>query len=174
MQEVGAGRELVPASILGEKSRASELRDTVADPNYVTVDASRDRLELANRAGALEEALDVAETIEAQNSLERMLAHQLAASHRSSMKMTEQLNASLGRMTHGYAEDRERANVQVTRLAGAIARMNGSFQTGLLTLQKLRTGGRQEVHVIRQQVQVNEGGQALIAGTVPPARDADV
>jgi hypothetical protein len=50
--------------------------------------------------------------------------------------------------------------------------MNGSFQTGLLTLQKLRMGGRQEVHVIRQEVQVNEGGQALIAGTVPGPRDA--
>ena len=52
MTEPGAGRELVPASILGENSRALELRDTVADPNYVTVDASRDRLELANQAAA--------------------------------------------------------------------------------------------------------------------------
>ena len=159
MTELGAGRELVPASILGENSRALELRDTVADPNYVTVDASRDRLELANQAGCLEEALDAAETIDAQNSLEKMLAHQLAASHRSSMKMTEQLNACLGRMNHGYAE---RACVQATRLAGAIARMNGSYQSGVLTLQKLRTGGRQTVVV--QHVNVNDGGQALVAG----------
>jgi hypothetical protein len=49
--------------------------------------------------------------------------------------------------------------------------MNGSFQTGMVTLQKLRTGGRQEVHVIRQEVQVNEGGQAVIAGTIPHPRD---
>jgi hypothetical protein len=84
MTDVGAGRELVPSSMLGENSRALELRDTVDDPNYVTVDASRDRLELANQAGCLEEALDAAETIDAQNSLEKMLAHQLAASHRSS------------------------------------------------------------------------------------------
>ena len=159
MTEPGAGRELVPASILGENSRALELRDTVADPNYVTVDASRDRLELANQAGCLEEALDAAETIDAQNSLEKMLAHQLAASHRSSMKMTEQLNACLGRMNQGYAE---RACVQATRLAGAIARMNGSYQSGVLTLQKLRTGGRQTVVV--RHVNVNDGGQALVAG----------
>ena len=75
----------------------------------MTVDASRDRLELANQAGCLEEALDAAETIDAQNSLEKMLAHQLAASHRSSMKMTEQLNACLGRMNQGYAERDVRA-----------------------------------------------------------------
>ena len=75
------------------------------------------------------------------------------------MKMTEQLNACLGRMNQGYAE---RACVQATRLAGAIARMNGSYQSGVLTLQKLRTGGRQTVVV--QHVNVNDGGQALVAG----------
>jgi hypothetical protein len=37
-------------------------------------------------------ALDVVETIEAQNSLEKMLAHQLAAGHHASMAMTAQLN----------------------------------------------------------------------------------
>jgi hypothetical protein len=76
--------------------------------------------------------------------------------------MTEQMNACLGRMTHGYAEERERACVQATRLAGAIARMNGSYQSGVLTLQKLRTGGRQTMVV--QHVNVNDGGQALVAG----------
>jgi hypothetical protein len=164
MQKIGAGRELVPASILGETSRAIELRDTVSDPNYVTVDASRDRLELANQAGCLEEALDAAETIEAQNSLERMLAHQLAASHRSGMRMTEQLNVCLGRMNHGYPEERERACVQATRLAGAVARMNSSFQTGMLTLYKIRTGGQQVVTV--QHVTVANGGQAVVAGRI--------
>ena len=54
MAEVGTGSELIPASIMGENSRALELADTVRDPNYITVDASRDRLELANEAGALE------------------------------------------------------------------------------------------------------------------------
>jgi hypothetical protein len=54
MAEVGTGGELIPASIMGENSRALDLADTVRDPNYITVDASRDRLELANEAGALE------------------------------------------------------------------------------------------------------------------------
>jgi hypothetical protein len=92
MSTTGAGGELVPASILGENSRALEFADTVQRPDYVTVDASRDRLELANAAGALEMGLDVAETIGAENSLEKMLAHQLAAAHRSTMKMTALMN----------------------------------------------------------------------------------
>ena len=47
MTEIGVGGELVPASILGENSRALQFADTVQNPNYVTVDASRDRLDLA-------------------------------------------------------------------------------------------------------------------------------
>src|SRR5829696_1847933 len=57
---------------------------------------------------------------------------------------------------------RERASIQATRLAGALGRMSGSFQQGMGTLQRIRFGGRQVVTV--QHVQVNEGGQALVAG----------
>lgn len=42
--------------------------------------------------------------------------------------------------------------------------MNTSFQQGMLTLQKMRTGGRQVVTV--QHVQVNNGGQAVVAGQI--------
>ena len=38
------------------------------------------------------------------------------------------------------------------------------YQEGLLALQKLRSGGKQTVVV--QHVQVSEGGQAVIAGSV--------
>ena len=38
------------------------------------------------------------------------------------------------------------------------------FQEGLLTLQKLKTGGKQTMVV--QHVQVSDGGQAVIAGSV--------
>jgi hypothetical protein len=171
MADVGKGGELIPASKLGENPRALELRDTVNDPHYVTVEASRDRLAAANEAGALEMGLDAAETIGAQNSLEKMLAHQMAATHRASMRMTAQLNERLDVMGQAYVrpDEKERANIQATRLAGAIGRMNNSFQSGLLTLHRLRTGGRQEVHVIRQEVQVNQGGQAVIAGAIPAA-----
>ena len=164
MAEVGTGGELIPASIMGENSRALELADTVRDPNYITVDASRDRLELANEAGALETALDAAKSIDAGNSLEKMLAHQLAAAHRSAMKMSAEINRRVDYLSTVRGEEQERANIQATRLAGATARVMSTFQQGLLTLQRLRTGGQQVVTV--QHVQVNEGGQAVVAGTV--------
>src|SRR5215204_4022990 len=163
LAEIGVGQELLPEPKPG---RGLELRNTVDSPDYVAADASRDRLELAHQAGALELALDTADTIKAENSLERMLAHQLASAHHSAMTLTKQLNARMEEMEYSDGERRERANVQATRLAGAAARMMASFQQGALTLQRLRTGGRQVVQVIHQQVQVNEGGQAVVAGKV--------
>jgi hypothetical protein len=83
------------------------------------------------------------------------------------MRLAEQLNRCIERMSvETYNEEgeqrRERANIQTTRLAGALGRMSASFQQGMRTLQRLRSGGRQVVTV--QHVQVNEGGQALVAG----------
>ena len=40
--------------------------------------------------------------------------------------------------------------------------MSGKFQQGLVTVQRLRSGGQQVVTV--QHVQVNQGGQAIVAG----------
>src|SRR4051812_9782134 len=70
----GAGGELVPTDC-GKGAAEWRLLNTVENPSYVTADASRARLDLAQQAGALEEALDAADTIEARDSLERMLAH---------------------------------------------------------------------------------------------------
>jgi hypothetical protein len=57
-------------------------------------------------------------------------------------------------------------NVRACRLAGAISRLSATYQQGLLTLQRKRTGGNQHVTVkhIHQQVNVTEGGQAVVAG----------
>jgi hypothetical protein len=171
MSEVGAGGELIPASVLCENSRALEFFDTVERPDYVAVDASRDRLELANEAGALESGLDLADSIGAKNSAEKMLAHQMAAVHRSAMKMMGLVNYRVERMDgmlprQGVSmDDLQRLNMETCRMAGAVTRMMGSYQQGLLTLHRLRTGGTQHVVVERlQQVNVNEGGQALVAG----------
>jgi len=44
--------------------------------------------------------------------------------------------------------------------------MSATYQQALLTLQRKRTGGSQHVTVkhIHQQVNVTEGGQAVVAG----------
>src|SRR5215203_2089779 len=157
------GGELVPAE--ADHRHGGSMRNTVADPSYITADASKSRLDLAFDAGVLETGLDAAETIEAQNSFEKMLAHQMAALHSSIMKLTAQLNRCIEHMEREHHhEKRERANVQGTRLAGTIARMSGAFQGAVTTMQRLRSGGTQRVIV--QHVTVNEGGQAVVAGKV--------
>ena len=98
--EIGAGGELID-----RENRWNALGvgvvDTVADPDYVTASASRERLELANEAGSLDLALDVADSIQAQDSLEKMLVHQMAVLHRGMMRaatrMHEELYAATGR-----------------------------------------------------------------------------
>ena len=160
MAEIGTGRELVPVDERGYTP--PELRDTVDDPDYITAHASRDRLELAQKAGALELALDVADTVQAANSLEKMLAHQLAAAHSSAMKLTAQLNRAIERMGTNADERRQVANVEACRLAGAITRLMAASQQGALTLNRMRSGGQQVVTV--QHVNVTEGGQAIVAG----------
>jgi len=51
---------------------------TVDDPSGVMVEASRERLAILMKNDCAGLALDTAETDQAQNSLEKMLAHQVA------------------------------------------------------------------------------------------------
>jgi len=62
--------------------------DTVRTrPDWLVQDASRERMELASKAGALTMGLDAVETIQARDSTEKMLMHQLAAAHSLVMRM---------------------------------------------------------------------------------------
>jgi hypothetical protein len=90
--EIGAGRELIDAE---NRRDALGVVDTVADPDYVTASASRERLELANEAGSLDLALDVADSIQAQDSLEKMLLHQMAVLHRGMMRAATRMHEEL-------------------------------------------------------------------------------
>jgi hypothetical protein len=161
--EIGAGRELIDVE---NKWDALSVVDTVADPDFVTASASRERLELANEAGSLDLALDAADTIQGQDSLEKMLVHQMAVLHRGMMKAATRMNEELYSAAGLDESRREAANVRACRLAGAISRLSATYQQGLLTLQRKRTGGSQHVTVkhIHQQVNVTEGGQAVVAG----------
>src|SRR5262245_10866832 len=153
--EIGAGGELID---IENRWDALGVVDTVADPDYVTASASRERRELAGAAGSLDLALDAADTIQGQDSLEKMLVHQMAVLHRGMMRAAARMNEEL------YAARDEAANVRACRLAGAISRMSAAYQQALRTLLRKRTGGNQHVTVkhIHQQVNVTEGGQALL------------
>jgi hypothetical protein len=56
------------------------------------------------------------------------------------------------------------------QLMNTVARMFDTYANGTITLQKLKSGGRQVVIVQYQQVNVGAGGKALVAGRVPGAR----
>ncbi len=128
------------------------LVDTLESPNSISVDASEQRMRLAAGAGVLQSAVDAANSAQAVNSLEKMLCHQLSAVHSAGMKLVSRVGG--GGMPP----------VEEARLANAAARMMQIFQEGVLTLQKLKTGGRQTMIV--QHVQVSDGGNALVAASV--------
>jgi hypothetical protein len=83
-----------------------------------------------------------------------MLCHQMAAVHFSAMRLLEQ-------STQPNLQPGEAA-----RFTNAAARMMDVYQAGSLTLQKLKTRGTQHVLVQYQQVNVGDGGQAVVAGRV--------
>ena len=150
--EIGTGGELVPAE--------PDLRDTVKNPDYVTVDASRDRLALASGAGVLEMALDASDTINSKNSLEKMLVHQMAVLHRQIMRLSTRMEDLSIVRSDGF----QQRNVEVCRLGGTVARLAVAYQAGFLALQRARCGGRQVVTV--QHVHVGDGGQAVVAAKI--------
>ena len=126
-----------------------DIRDTLTTPDAAALDASADRIDLLTRIGtdcaAL--ALDAANSIQAGNSLEKMLAHQLAVAHKCALEVA------------GKAFFQSDA-VEKARSFNVSARMMETFQKGLLILQRLRSGGAQTIVV--QHVTVKEGGQAIV------------
>jgi hypothetical protein len=130
--------------------------NTLADPDAVAIDASEHRTSLLQRAGVLSLGLDAARSTRASHSLEKMLAHQLAALHKATMDLLIRLESS------GTALP----PVEAARLTNAAAHCSEAFQSGCLVQQKLKTGGQQRVLVQYQQVNVGPGGQAIVAGKI--------
>jgi hypothetical protein len=131
-------------------------------PSVLNAEASRGRLDLASKAGALVAAVDAAETIKPRNSLERMLAHQLAALHNAAMTMLANAK-DLGRQ-HIANPGNQALSVESARSANSASRLITTYQNGMLALDRIRRGGKQTVTV--QHMHVTDGGQAIVAGTV--------
>jgi hypothetical protein len=95
--------------------------------------------------------LAVVSSVRPRDELEAMLAAQMAAIHCSSMNFAVRLNSA------DTLKQRESAERSLNRLAR-------TFTCQLEALKKYR-GGEQRIIVQHQQVNVNEGGQAIV-GTV--------
>lgn len=137
-------------------------------PTLLTATAHKERLQLAIDAGCADLAMDTALTIKAQNSLERMLAHQLAATHAHAMRLMASADGWLRQAdappSYGSTARAQLASVEAARLTSAAARMMTAYQDGMVTLARMRTGGQQTVTV--QHVHVGGGGQAVVAGNI--------
>ncbi len=83
-----------------------------------------------------------------------MLAHQLTAAHFGAMKLLE------------TSQQPRLPAVELARLTNAAARQMDIYQAGCLVLQKLKARGQQRVVVQYPQVNVGDGGQAVVTGTV--------
>lgn len=126
-----------------------DLYNTLATPTTTALDASAERLDLVSAFGtdvaAL--ALDAAESIRADNSLEKMLAHQLAVAHSSYMQM----------MCKAALQSDPLLAIKLYKLA---SRLMEVYQRGLVTLKRLRSAGEQQITV--QHVHVASGAQAVV------------
>ena len=157
---VGAGGELVPAG--DQIKRGGDFINTVEHPDAVTAEASMDRLKLTDDGiQCVAMAVDADETIQARNSIEKMMAHQLTAAHKLAMTFAGKARELIDHDGGRYRQEGLYV-VEAARMASSSARMMEAFQKGTLALHKLRTGGKQVVTV--QHVNVNDGGQAVVTG----------
>jgi hypothetical protein len=157
--QIGRGGELATGAAMMQP-----YVDTVrAHPDWLVHDASRARMELASETGALAMALDAAETIQARDNVERMLVHELAAAHSLCMRMMAAAGENLAAYKNTGNQYPHRS-IEAARMANTAARLMDAYQRGLLTLDRMRNGGRQVVTV--QHVNVSAGGQAVVAGSV--------
>jgi hypothetical protein len=171
---VGPGGEVVSTHSAPEGSavanvdtahRRRVLRNTLADgATRIAEDASVRRTDLLMQPSfdVVALGIDTADSIEAANSVEKMLAHQMAVAHEAAMRMADR--------GLSYEHSQPGDQVEACRCLVTAARLMAAFTNGALALQRLRTGGSQTVTV--QHVTVSAGGQAVIGNVQPGGVDA--
>ena len=138
---------------------------SASEPN-----ADCEAMDLASGVDCLALALELANSAMAKNRIERLLCQQMAMMHSLGATMASRAKAEADNIKSDWMRRNtaqfQAACVEANRLNNASARAFSSFQDAALALQRLRTAGKQAVKVIHQQVQVNNGGKAVVAGTL--------
>jgi hypothetical protein len=158
--------------ISGQTGPARQIADTLDNPDQAAIDASISRTDLLLSAPAdiVALAVDAAASAKADNSLVKMLTHQLALMHTLAMKTGSralEFEKRQGALGEGF---KQTDSVELGRLAQATSRLVSTFQDGLLALQRLRNGGDQTLTV--RYVTAQAGGQAVIGNVKPGGRHA--
>ena len=147
--EIVNGEAVVPES-------SQWIKDTLSDPDMIALDASVTRGDLLLNNDILALGLDVSNTIGAANTLDKIIAHEIALAHKVAF---EQAN---------WASTERSPEMQMKRL-NISARMMTVAQQGALALHKLKTGGTQTLVV--QHVHVGHGGQAIVGNVLSQDQD---
>lgn len=138
---LGAGGEIVPPASMGLQGLESIIRE----PDLLNLVASSQRMDLIEKAGVLELALETSHLCHAKGPVQKMLTHQLAAAHKRSLEL--------------IAESAQSKDPDIAcKKAKVAAKMMDAFSRAALTLQRLQTGASQVVTV--QHVQIN--GPAVV------------
>jgi hypothetical protein len=127
--------------------------------------ASTQRMELAAEADVLTLGLDAANSIKARDSIEQMLMHQAAATHKLAIRFLAKAVHQLSQVDTWNSKAWSAHSVEAARLAHAAGKLMGAFSDTVLTVQRRRSGGKQVVQVIHQQA-VGTGRKAIVAGTL--------
>lgn len=138
----GSGGEVVDPKLGG-------VVNTLTSPTVTALEASAHRTDLLTMVGndVAAMALDAADTIQAGNSVEKMLAHQMAAIHNAAMRMLHRAN-----LTDDPALAVKTMNAAMKGFA--------TFLGGINALRQMR--GNQQQHIVVQHVNVSAGGQAVV------------
>jgi hypothetical protein len=175
--ELAAPPATLPAIAHGEVAlpavdgnRALRLVDTLETPDGPSIEASlcRASLLVGENLDAAALGVDLAATVEADDSASKMLCHQLAALHKASLEFADE---ALGRLHRAGTVQQD--SVEASRLASTAARMMATFQSGVTTLQRLRGGATTQV-VRVEHLHVDGNAQAIVghvAGGAPPRGD---
>lgn len=155
--EVVAGECLPDLSESGDMDVWSPTR-TLMHPNSIHQTASLDRLTLAEATDCQELCIDAADTIGAENSLEKMLAHQMAVCHDQGMRLVAKASKT-------------RDDIVALKMLNAATRFMEVYQKGFETIHRARRGNRQTFVVKYQQVNVSDGGKAVIADSTGGATE---
>jgi hypothetical protein len=131
------------------------MLDTMKTPGAVALDASAERLRLVAQVGvdATAMALDAADSIKASNSLEKMLASQLAVLHSTAMNYVSKANLD---------QNPEHA----VRTMNLGIRAMEVFQRGMLTVKRMRSDGNQQIVI--KHIDARGGGMVAVSGAKQP------
>ncbi|MGG5890964.1 hypothetical protein ACLF3G_28175 [Falsiroseomonas sp. HC035] len=129
-------------------------------PDMLAAEASEQRMMLTAAVSnpALTLALEMGESIGAQTTMERNLVHQIAAMQAVGMEMLAKARRFMALMTPGAPEERQQMqSIEAVRMVRGATRALECSQRGMLTVERLRNGGRQTVTV--QYITVGMAGR---------------